>query len=63
MNDDVRAEAIELSITACEKYAQNYEVTEPSYIDLSTFTSFLIKQNVTGLVAVRSQIVVKELEK
>ncbi|EAT38105.1 AAEL009969-PA [Aedes aegypti] len=25
MNDDVRAEAIELSITACEKYAQNYE--------------------------------------
>ncbi|XP_055533391.1 dynein axonemal light chain 4 [Wyeomyia smithii] len=25
MNDDVRTEAIELSITACEKYAQNYE--------------------------------------
>lgn len=26
MNEEMRAEAIEMSITACEKYAPNYEV-------------------------------------
>lgn len=26
MNEEMRAEAIEISITACEKYAPNYEV-------------------------------------
>lgn len=27
MNEEMRTEAIELSITACEKYASNYEVS------------------------------------
>lgn len=27
MNDEMRAEAIDLTITACEKFAQNYEVS------------------------------------
>lgn len=27
MNEEMRAEAIEMSITACEKYAPNYEVS------------------------------------
>lgn len=27
MNEEMRTEAIELSITACEKYSSNYEVS------------------------------------
>lgn len=28
MSDEIKAEAIELTITACEKWPQNYEVGE-----------------------------------
>uniref|UniRef100_A0A336L638 CSON003836 protein n=1 Tax=Culicoides sonorensis TaxID=179676 RepID=A0A336L638_CULSO len=28
MNEEMRAEAIEMSITACEKYAPNYEMDD-----------------------------------
>lgn len=46
MNEEMRAEAIEISITACEKYAPNYEVLFQLYIptdnDVLTFRKMFI---------------------
>lgn len=38
MVEEMRTEAIELSITACEKYAQNYEVSGKQSIPELPFT-------------------------
>lgn len=39
MNEEMRAEAIELTITACEKFAPNYEVSQ---FNLFIYSFFLI---------------------
>lgn len=33
MNEEMRLEVVEISITACEKFANNYEVITLSFMD------------------------------